>query len=211
MAGEDWTFWLQMMNLAMGVIILLAVVPVFGSVVWEVAKRARKAHESNNLESELRALFAPGVHTLSVPELGLTMADGGEKIKTSNTDSANRIRRGSDYALPIFERRTGAILPRCARPKDDSRWTGSDGRRPLRNCQVWGLRADRQGQCQTGVLPAPRRSPRAILRGYCRDQTGSVQRIATFELQQRKFSLLRFISVNGTASCHHFTVCPSSL
>jgi uncharacterized membrane protein len=87
MAGENWIFWLQMTNLAMGVIILLAVIPVFGSVVWEVAKRARKAHESKHLESDLRTLFAPDVHTLSVPELGLTMADGGEKVKTSDTDS----------------------------------------------------------------------------------------------------------------------------
>ena len=79
MAGENWTFWLQMTNLAMGLIILLAVVPVFGSAVWEVTKRARKAQESK-IDSELRTLFAPGAHTLSDSELGLTMADGGEEI-----------------------------------------------------------------------------------------------------------------------------------
>jgi high-affinity Fe2+/Pb2+ permease len=82
MAGENWTFWLQMTNLAMGVIILLAAVPVFGSVVWEAAQRARNGrNESKNLDSELRALYASVAHTLSDPELGLTMADGGEEVK----------------------------------------------------------------------------------------------------------------------------------
>ena len=82
MAGENWTFWLQMTNLVMGAIILLAVVAVFGSVVWEVFERARKkADESKNLEAELRALYISVAHTLSDPELGLTMADGGEEVK----------------------------------------------------------------------------------------------------------------------------------
>ena len=48
MAGEGWTFWLlQMTNLAIGAITLLAVVLTFGSVGWEAVKRARKAHESD--------------------------------------------------------------------------------------------------------------------------------------------------------------------
>ena len=84
MAGENWTFWLQMTNLAMGVIVLLAVVLLAGSVVRELMeRRARKVHEFNT-DSELRALFASGAHTLSDPELGLTMADGGEKVETSD-------------------------------------------------------------------------------------------------------------------------------
>ena len=153
MAGENWTFWLQMTNLAMGAIILLAVVPVFGSVVWEVSKRARKkADESRNLEAELRALFAPGAHTLSDPELGLTMADGGEKIKTSKTDRRKEV-RGRDHVVPIPKRRPRAILPRCSCPKADPGRAGSVWTRPLRLRRSIELRIGRERGSQQERCP----------------------------------------------------------
>ena len=49
MAGENWTFWLQMTNLAMGVIVLLAVVPVVGSVVREIMENVPARCTSSTL------------------------------------------------------------------------------------------------------------------------------------------------------------------
>jgi len=84
MAGENWTFWLNMMNMALGVITVLAVVVVLGAVGWELlTRRARKASQIHSLNADLRAMLHAGSHTLSVPGLGLTMADGGERVEPS--------------------------------------------------------------------------------------------------------------------------------
>ena len=36
MAGENWTFWLNMTNFALGIVTLLAVVVVAGAVSWDL-------------------------------------------------------------------------------------------------------------------------------------------------------------------------------
>jgi len=83
MAGENWTFWLNMTNIALGVITVLALLVVVGAVGWDLlARGVRKAREAHSLGADLRAMLAES-HTLSVPELGLTMADGGERIEPS--------------------------------------------------------------------------------------------------------------------------------
>lgn len=86
MAGENWTFWLNMTNFALGIITLLALLVVFGAVGWDLL--VRKVHTArehgsldlSTLDAELRAMLQ-GSHTLYEPGLGLTMADGGEKIE----------------------------------------------------------------------------------------------------------------------------------
>lgn len=36
MAGENWTFWLNMTNFALGIVTLLAVLVVVGAVSWDL-------------------------------------------------------------------------------------------------------------------------------------------------------------------------------
>lgn len=88
MAGENWTFWLNMTNFALGMVTVVALVLVFSSVGWDLivrkVNRVRGVESINvrTLDADLRALLQ-GSHSLSVPELGLTMADGGERIEPS--------------------------------------------------------------------------------------------------------------------------------
>jgi hypothetical protein len=93
MAGENWTMWLNITNFALGLVTLIALVLVFLSVSWDLL--VRKAGKSpvrvdlSNIDADLKALLH-GTHSLSVPELGLTMADGGEKIEPSKSADSNK-------------------------------------------------------------------------------------------------------------------------
>ncbi|MBS1858150.1 MAG: hypothetical protein JST11_22455 [Acidobacteria bacterium] len=77
MFGIDWsnsqTLWLNLTNLALGIVTVLAVVILCGAVAQELLARRRKARELAGMDEEMR-------HVLHVPELGLTMADGGEAM-----------------------------------------------------------------------------------------------------------------------------------
>jgi hypothetical protein len=96
MAAESWTFWLNMTNFALGIITLLALLVVFGAVGWDLlVRKVDKAREAasfdlTNIDAELRAMLHGGSHSLSVPGLGLTMADGGERIKPSESKAADQ-------------------------------------------------------------------------------------------------------------------------
>jgi hypothetical protein len=98
MAAENWTFWLNMTNLALGIITLLALVVVFGAVGWDLL--VRKVHHArelgttdlNSFDEDLRAMLQ-GSHSLSVPGLGLTMADGGERVEPSKSEGADQKNR----------------------------------------------------------------------------------------------------------------------
>jgi hypothetical protein len=75
---NDETFWLNVTNIALGVVTLACVVLFVGVVFQEVVERVRKhvpiAVEKND-------------HAFVLPELGLTMADGGERL---DKDQASR-------------------------------------------------------------------------------------------------------------------------
>jgi hypothetical protein len=93
MAGENWTMWLNITNFALGMVTLIALLLVFFSVGWDLlARKAARATrvDLSNVDADLKALLH-GSHNLTIPELGLTMADGGEKIespaKTSKKNS----------------------------------------------------------------------------------------------------------------------------
>lgn len=62
-------FLLNLANAALGIATLVCVVAVAWGVVSELAARARA-----------RVAAAMDDHAFAVPELGLTMADGGEKV-----------------------------------------------------------------------------------------------------------------------------------
>lgn len=65
-------FWLTVTNIALGVVALLCVGAVASAVMHELLARARPRATS--------ALPADD-HAFLVPELGVTMADGGEKLE----------------------------------------------------------------------------------------------------------------------------------
>ena len=99
MAGENWTFWFNMTNFALGIITLLAVLVVFAAVGWDLMAlwlhKARKTEsvdvgnvDMDNITADLRARWRTEPHTLSVPGLGLTMADGGEKVEPSESETS---------------------------------------------------------------------------------------------------------------------------
>lgn len=82
MSNYDWVFWLNVTNIALGVIVVLAVLVIVYGVVWELMIRQRKRHRLHDLDKEMQTmLHGEFAHSLPVPELGLTMADGGEHVK----------------------------------------------------------------------------------------------------------------------------------
>ena len=90
MAGENWTFWLNMTNLALGIITVLALAVVFVAVGWDLlVRKFQQTHAMDRIDEELQAMLHAGSHSLSVPGLGLTMADGGEKIEPSKSDTSD--------------------------------------------------------------------------------------------------------------------------
>ena len=93
MAGEDWTMWLNVTNFALGLVTLIALLVVFFAVGWDLlVRKVGKAREVNlnNIDADLKALLQGGSHSFSVPEFGLTMADGGERIEASKDNTSKK-------------------------------------------------------------------------------------------------------------------------
>lgn len=99
MAGEDWTFWFNMTNFALGIITLLAVLVVFAAVGWDLMvlwlHKVRKTDSVNianininKINADLQGMWRGDPHSLSVPGLGLTMADGGEKVEPPQSEAS---------------------------------------------------------------------------------------------------------------------------
>ncbi len=86
--ANDWTFWLQLMNMAFVLISVLSALVVVVAVGMELLPRARKARKASSLDAELQAMLRADTHTLSVPGLGFTMADGGERVEPSEAASS---------------------------------------------------------------------------------------------------------------------------
>ena len=84
MSNYDWVFWLNLTNIALGVVVVLAVLTVGYGVIWELVLRHRKHSGLRDLNKEMQTMLQNEfAHTMPVPELGLTMADGGEHLKPS--------------------------------------------------------------------------------------------------------------------------------
>jgi hypothetical protein len=79
MFGVNWsdpqTLWLNMTNLGLGLITLIAVAAVGYGIVWDLILKWR---ESARVDGEVSQMLAGMQHAFHSPELGLTMADGGE-------------------------------------------------------------------------------------------------------------------------------------
>jgi hypothetical protein len=93
MAGEYWTMWLNITNFALGLVTLVALLVVFLAVGRDLlaskVKQARAGIDLQNIDAELQAMLH-GSHSLSVPGLGLTMADGGEKLEPPKAETSNK-------------------------------------------------------------------------------------------------------------------------
>ncbi|MCK4413577.1 MAG: hypothetical protein KAY32_08540 [Candidatus Eisenbacteria sp.] len=75
--GSTEAIWLSLTNIALGVVTLVCFVVIAGAVIRALGERVRNrsaAHESHDL------------HTLTVPELGTTMADGGRRVDEDPTE-----------------------------------------------------------------------------------------------------------------------------
>ena len=140
----------------------------------------------------------------SVPGLGLTMADGGEKIEPPKTEDSEQEITGVSYGVPISQRRSSALLPRCPGAQIDPGRARSDRtaaavpHRAIPTCELVARR-----RREPGSLPAPRRNPRAVLRRVAGPEAGAVQRFATLELHEQQLPLLRFVPAAGATSHHH--------
>jgi len=72
--GGEEAFWLNVTNVGLGLVTLVCVVVVGARVVGELAARLwRKLAQADD-------------HTFVVPELGLTMADGGERLEKTKAE-----------------------------------------------------------------------------------------------------------------------------
>jgi len=69
--------WLNMTNAILGIITLVCVLVVVFGVFQTVMDKVRSRVRS-------RGVFVYDDHAMAVPELGLTMADGGERIVKQN-------------------------------------------------------------------------------------------------------------------------------
>ena len=73
-ANSPDTFWLNFTNIALGLVTLLCVLVVTGGVVRELLhRRGQRALREDD-------------HAFATPALGVTMADGGERIEKCERD-----------------------------------------------------------------------------------------------------------------------------
>jgi hypothetical protein len=77
------TYWLTLTNVALGIVVLICCLAVGIGVFQELAARHKKRVESAELDREVADLIASfqDGHVFHSPELGITMADGGEEFK----------------------------------------------------------------------------------------------------------------------------------
>ena len=76
------TYWLTFTNVVLGLVVLVCCVAVAFGVVQEAAARRKRRAEAAQLDREVADLAASyGGHAFQVPNLGVTMADGGEAVK----------------------------------------------------------------------------------------------------------------------------------
>jgi hypothetical protein len=76
------TYWLTVTNVALGVVVLVCCFAVAIGVIQEIAAKRKKASAMSQLDREVNDLvnsYRDG-HAFHLPELGMTMADGGEDL-----------------------------------------------------------------------------------------------------------------------------------
>ena len=81
------TYWLTFTNIALAVVTLVYCVTINVGIVQEVVARRRKAAALSGLDREVADLVSTygDSHAFQIPNLGVTMADGGEEIGKKET------------------------------------------------------------------------------------------------------------------------------
>jgi len=77
------TYWLTFTNAALGIVVLICCCAVAVGVIQEIAAKRKKVSAMSKLDREVNDLvnsYQDG-HAFRLPELGMTMADGGEAIQ----------------------------------------------------------------------------------------------------------------------------------
>lgn len=83
--------WIMLMNYALISIVIAAWGGLLACVGWEVAKKvALKERGLGSVRSALSALLTTDAHRIHIPELGMTMADGGEELKPSDSKANDK-------------------------------------------------------------------------------------------------------------------------
>ncbi|HEY1495223.1 MAG TPA: hypothetical protein VGF49_11815 [Candidatus Solibacter sp.] len=76
------TYWLTFTNAALGVVVLVCCIAVAIGVIQEIVAKRKKVSAMSKLDREVNDLvnsYQDG-HAFHFPELGMTMADGGEDL-----------------------------------------------------------------------------------------------------------------------------------
>jgi hypothetical protein len=76
------TYWLTFTNAALGILVLLCCGAVAYGILQELVARRKKAAAMSQIDREVSDLVASyrDGHTFQLPNLGITMADGGEEL-----------------------------------------------------------------------------------------------------------------------------------
>jgi hypothetical protein len=85
MMSDPSTYWLTLTNAALGVVVLICCAAVAIGVFQEIAAKRKKVDITSKIDREVNDLvasfgpYSPDGHAFHLPELGVTMADGGEQ------------------------------------------------------------------------------------------------------------------------------------
>lgn len=75
------TYWLTVTNIALGVVTLICCAAVALGIFQELAAKRKRSSAMSQIDHEVADLVASyDGHAFNVPNLGLTMADGGDPI-----------------------------------------------------------------------------------------------------------------------------------
>ena len=75
------TYWLTVTNIALGLVTLICCAAVALGIFQELAAKRKRSSAMSKLDHEVSDLVASyDGHAFHVPNLGLTMADGGDPI-----------------------------------------------------------------------------------------------------------------------------------
>ena len=75
------TYWLTVTNAALGVVVLICCVAVAIGVFQEIVAKRKRVSAPSKIDREVNDLVASfqDGHAFRLPQLGVTMADGGEQ------------------------------------------------------------------------------------------------------------------------------------
>jgi len=81
MHSGNWEFWLNLTNIALGVIACSAVMVLLGAIGWELLSRSRHRGAGSHGKERGSNAGSKAGSDVQLTSVGPTMADGGEPIK----------------------------------------------------------------------------------------------------------------------------------